>query len=72
MILATAETRNFTFQTLAADKPAANAQLRTAWRRHIKEYGGGDPQMMRVLIADGEVAYADIDAGVVLRDGEPI
>ena len=76
MILATAETANFTFQTLAEDKAKADKQLLAAWKRHAKQYGGTlngvDPHLMRDMVLDGEVNYAEITLGTTLRDNETL
>lgn len=70
-VIATVETRNFTFQTLAHSRAEADAQLLKAWRTHCRQYGGRpDPGMMRELVADGEVNYVDIRVGESTRDGE--
>jgi hypothetical protein len=69
MIIATVETRNFTFQTLAASKSDATHQLLAAWRDHADQYGA-DRRMMLEMLRDGEVNYVEIEVGQTLRDGE--
>lgn len=70
-VIATVETRNFTFQTLANTRTEADAQLLKAWRTHCRDYGGlPDRDMMRQLIADEEVNYTTISVGQSTRDGE--
>ena len=70
MILATAETANFCFQTLAASTEEANAQLLAAWRRHAREYRHAEPGYMAEMIEDGSVTYTALALGQTIRDGE--
>lgn len=75
MILATVETRNFTFQALGETKGQAADLLLKAWKAHVRQYGGPsnvDSHMMRELVADDEVTYTYIEVGTVTRDGETI
>lgn len=68
-VLATVETRNFSFTALGKDHQQCNVALENAWAKHARQTGA-DPAMMREIIADGEVNYGDVGVGDVLRDGE--
>ena len=72
MILATANTGHFEFQTLAHDEEHANRQLLAAFKRHAEEYRGADPTFMAEMIREGDVNYSPIALGETLRDGEVI
>lgn len=67
MILATAETPNFTFQVLAETIPTARAHLLAAWMRHARATGA-DPDY---FLAD-DINYQEMIPGVPTRDGSPI
>jgi|GEM_PF-3065750 len=69
LVLATLETRSFTFQSLATTKEGALAQLREGWKAHARQYDA-DPGYLDEHL--DEVEYQHLHPGAVLRDGEVI
>lgn len=72
MILATVSTRNFDWTVVAPDEDAADAYLLNGYDKHVKQYPGADPDLMREMVEEGEVNYVELVVGRVLRDGEPL
>jgi hypothetical protein len=71
MILATLSTRSFDFTALAHTREDADTILLAAWHVHVQQTDADD-DLMRDAIADGDVNYADITPGTVLRDRETL
>jgi hypothetical protein len=69
MILATVDTRNFTFTAVGNDRDHANKVLTAGWNAHVREYGA-DPDMMTHMIDDEEVNYTPLVVGQCRRDHE--
>ena len=69
MILATFTTASFDFAVIEHDEEAAHAALTAAWETHAAQTGA-DPNYFREYA--GDVNYAPITFGVVLRDGSPV
>jgi len=69
MILATFSTGSFEFAVIEHDEEAAHAALAAAWEVHC-EQTFADPNYFREYA--GDVNYAPITFGVVLRDGSPV
>jgi len=69
MILATFTTGSFEFAVVEFDEEAAHARLVEAWETHAAQTGA-DPNYFREYA--GDVNYAPITFGVVLRDGSPV
>ena len=68
--IAEIDTRHFSFLTAAKSEAGARSRLMAGWRRHCADYSTADPG----YIKPGDVAVhaLDIDAPVILRDGEPL
>ena len=69
MILATFSTGSFEFVVLGSSTEDARARLADAWAVHAAQTGA-DPAYFREYA--GDVNYAPIVPGVVLRDGSPL
>jgi hypothetical protein len=72
MILATHTTGTYSWTVVAANTGLANDALVYAYATHAKQTPYADPDLMRHAIADGDVNYAEVELGTVLRDGSPI
>lgn len=69
MILATFSTGSFEFAVLGHSEGECRSRLAGAWAIHARQTGA-DPAYFGEYA--GDVNYAPITPGVVLRDGSPI
>ena len=68
LVLATLDTRSFSFVALAETREAAAKALLEGWDKHA-DATGAFPGLMREALADGDVNFTPISTGDVLRDG---
>lgn len=72
LVLATLETRNFSFEVLARTKEECERLFRDAWEIHCRDYPEADMDRMAIWLEDGEPNFHTITVGGVLRDGETL
>lgn len=74
VVLAEAETITFHFQGVGRTQEEALAALIAGWDVHVRQHTrddlGPDPDLMRDLIARGEVLVSTLRTGQAYRDGE--
>jgi hypothetical protein len=74
VVLAEAETTTFRFQGVGRSQEEALAALLSGWDAHVREHTrddlGPDPDLMRSLVARGDVALTTLRTGQAYRDGE--
>jgi hypothetical protein len=68
IILATLETRHFSFDVLAVSRRRAEAAMRRAWAVHAQQTGAA---WTWADVSD-DVSYREMTPGTVYRDGEPL
>lgn len=72
MILARVNTPHYTFEALASDEDEARRLLLQAWEKHCAQNPRAYPPFMSELVDGGEINFAEIELGQVLRDGSRI
>jgi uncharacterized protein YifE (UPF0438 family) len=66
LYVAELETRNFHFLAVAKTEERARAEMRRAWKRHMRQTGAA----MTWPEVSGDVNVRALPAGRVLRDGQ--
>ena len=72
LVLASVETRHFSFVALGRDQAEATRALLTGWERHRKGYPDAEPDYMTEVVTDGSVSFTSLLIGQMARDGEAL
>jgi hypothetical protein len=74
VVLAEARTSTFRFQGVGRTQEQALEALMAGWDVHVRQYTcedlGPDPDLMRAMVAQGEVELTTLRTGQAYRDGE--